>query len=168
MPPRPNTLTSLDTPVEHDLRQIERREWQLWTLTLTLLVVFVGVTVLTSFILLDNESEQSDLIQLLAYRGLPGLVILIALFCAYVLHTRVTFGRMRQLFEKQAMRDALTGLFNRQYFKDRVDEEFARVGRRGGMFALLLCDLDHFKAVNDGHGHHAGQWFSLLPPRTIA
>lgn len=156
MPPRPNTLTSLDTPVEHDLRQIERREWQLWTLTLILLVVFVGVTVLTSYILLDNESEQSDLIQLLAYRGLPGLVILIALFCAYVLHTRVTFGRMRQLFEKQAMRDALTGLFNRQYFKERVDEEFARVARRGGMFALLLCDLDHFKAVNDGHGHHAG------------
>ena len=108
MPLQTDTPASLDTPVEHDLRQIERREWHLWTLTLTLLVVFVGVTVLTSYILLDSESKQSDLIRLLAYRGLPGLVILIALFCAYVLHTRVTFGRMRQLFEKQAMRDTLT------------------------------------------------------------
>lgn len=147
---------SIDAPVEHDLRQIERREWQLWALTLTLLVVFVGVTGLTSYILLQSEPDGSGLFHLMVYRGLPGLVVLIALFCIYVLHTRVTFGRMRRLFEKQAMHDALTGLLNRQYVGDRLDEELARANRNGGVFAILLCDLDHFKEINDRHGHHTG------------
>lgn len=145
-----------DVPVEHDLRQIERREWHLWALTLTVLLVFVGVTVLTSYNLLQHEPEGSGLFHLMVYRGLPGLVVLMALFCVYILHTRVTFGRMRRLFEKQAMRDALTGLLNRQYIGDRLSEELARADRNGGVFAVLLCDLDHFKAVNDRHGHHAG------------
>ncbi len=161
MAQRTRPSPSLDVPIEHDLRQIERREWQLWTLTLTLLLVFVGVTVLTSYILLQHEpegpeAEGSRLLHLMVYRGLPGLVVLIALFCVYVLHTRVTFGRMRRLFEKQAMHDALTGLLNRQYFADRLGEELARADRNGGAFAILLCDLDHFKEVNDGHGHHTG------------
>jgi diguanylate cyclase (GGDEF)-like protein len=147
---------SVDVPVEHDLRLIERREWHLWALTLTLLLVFVGVTALTSYILLQHEPEDSGLVHLMVYRGLPGLGVLMTLFCVYILHTRVTFGRMRRLFEKQAMRDALTGLLNRQYVGDRLGEELARAGRNGGVFAVLLCDLDHFKAVNDGHGHHTG------------
>lgn len=153
---RTGPLPAIDVPVEHDLRQIERREWHLWVLTLTLLLVFVGVTVLTSYILLEHEPESSGLFHLMVYRGLPGLVVLMALFCAYILHTRVTFGRMRRLFEKQAMRDALTGLLNRQYVGDRLGEELARAERNRGVFGILLCDLDHFKAVNDSHGHHAG------------
>ncbi len=147
---------SLDAPAEHDLRDIERREWQLWALTLTLLAVFVGVTVLMSYNLLQDEPPGSGLFHLMAYRGLPGLVVLIALFCVYVLHTRVTFGRIRRLFEKQAMHDALTGLLNRQYVGDRLGEELARADRSGGVFAVLLCDLDHFKAINDSQGHHTG------------
>lgn len=145
-----------DAPVEHDLRQIERREWQLWVLTLTLLVVFVAATVLTSFILIENDPEGAETVDLVADRGLPGLVVLIALFCAYVLHTRTTFGRMRRLFQKQAMHDALTGLFNRQYFTERIGDELSRVEHAGGVFAVLLCDLDHFKAVNGTHGHQTG------------
>lgn len=161
MIPKIEPTPSLNIPVEHDLRQIERREWQLWSLTLTLLVVFVAVTVLTSYLLLQHEPEASEfegsrLLHLMVYRGLPGLVVLIALFCVYILHTRVTFGRMRRLFEKQAMRDALTGLLNRQYFADRLSEELARADRNGGVFAILLCDLDHFKEVNDSQGHHTG------------
>jgi diguanylate cyclase (GGDEF)-like protein len=54
------------------------------------------------------------------------------------------------------MHDALTGLVNRQYFGDRIGEELARTDRTGGVFAILLCDLDHFKQVNDSHGHHTG------------
>jgi diguanylate cyclase (GGDEF)-like protein len=87
---------------------------------------------------------------------LPGLVVLIMLFCGYVLHTRSTFGKMRRLFEKQAMRDALTGLFNRQYLNDRMGEEIARADRNRSTVAVLLCDLDHFKVINDTQGHHAG------------
>ncbi len=55
-----------------------------------------------------------------------------------------------------AMHDALTGLPNRVLFRDRLDQELASVRRYGGDFAVLACDLDRFKAVNDTLGHSIG------------
>jgi diguanylate cyclase (GGDEF)-like protein/PAS domain S-box-containing protein len=52
--------------------------------------------------------------------------------------------------------DALTGLYNRRRFEQELDRHIIH-GRRYGMDgALLVIDLDHFKQVNDGHGHRAG------------
>jgi diguanylate cyclase (GGDEF)-like protein/PAS domain S-box-containing protein len=52
--------------------------------------------------------------------------------------------------------DALTGLYNRRRFEQELDRHIIH-GRRYGMDgALLIIDLDHFKQVNDGHGHRAG------------
>jgi two-component system cell cycle response regulator len=61
----------------------------------------------------------------------------------------------RSMYEA-AVRDRLTGLYNRGYFDDRIAAEYAFVKRHGGVLAVLLIDLDHFKAVNDNHGHAAG------------
>jgi diguanylate cyclase (GGDEF)-like protein/PAS domain S-box-containing protein len=55
----------------------------------------------------------------------------------------------------QAMHDPLTGLPNRTLFTDRMRLAKARL-RRGGSLALLFCDVDHFKVVNDSFGHEAG------------
>ncbi len=55
----------------------------------------------------------------------------------------------------QAMHDPLTGLPNRTLFTDRMQLAKARL-ERGGSLALLFCDLDDFKAVNDSFGHEAG------------
>jgi len=55
-----------------------------------------------------------------------------------------------------ALHDALTGAANRLLLHDRVEAAFARLQRDGEMFALILIDLDHFKNVNDTHGHAAG------------
>jgi diguanylate cyclase (GGDEF)-like protein len=52
--------------------------------------------------------------------------------------------------------DALTGLDNRRSFDDRLAMEMARVARYGVPCALVMIDLDRFKAVNDHHGHQAG------------
>jgi len=61
-----------------------------------------------------------------------------------------------EALEKQAIRDALTNLYNRRYFDNRAEQEIARARRSKRTLALLLCDLDHFKTINDTHGHHAG------------
>ena len=57
---------------------------------------------------------------------------------------------------RKASRDPLTGLANRGTFEDRM-EDLAAAARSGGDdLTLLMCDLDHFKAVNDTHGHQVG------------
>ena len=63
--------------------------------------------------------------------------------------------RERQL-EVQAHYDALTGLANRKLLQDRFQTAVERSKRSGDSFALLMIDLDEFKAVNDTHGHLAG------------
>jgi diguanylate cyclase (GGDEF)-like protein len=66
------------------------------------------------------------------------------------------------LFEAQqrlvslSSRDGLTGALNRGEFDRRLVSEWERVRRRGSPLALLLLDLDHFKNVNDAHGHLVG------------
>ena len=56
----------------------------------------------------------------------------------------------------EARTDALTGLKNRRSFDEELHRQFAQRQRQGIVFSLLLIDLDHFKQVNDTHGHLAG------------
>lgn len=56
----------------------------------------------------------------------------------------------------QAVTDSLTGLGNRSYGLRELDRALLRQGRRGGHLAVMFIDLDHFKPVNDIHGHQAG------------
>lgn len=62
---------------------------------------------------------------------------------------------MTQLAEI-AVRDELTGLYNRRHFIERLEHAIALAERSGQPFYLALIDLDHFKQVNDQHGHLAG------------
>src|SRR5208282_6616344 len=52
--------------------------------------------------------------------------------------------------------DFLTGWHNRRYLQQRLKEELARAQRRAGSIACLMIDVDHFKGINDGYGHLAG------------
>jgi diguanylate cyclase (GGDEF)-like protein len=61
----------------------------------------------------------------------------------------------RQLYES-ALRDGLTKAFNKKYFTDRLESEFTYSVRHGSPVVLIMLDLDHFKVVNDTHGHQAG------------
>src|SRR5690606_29230347 len=55
-----------------------------------------------------------------------------------------------------AQRDALTGQFNRYHFDETIQREINRCERGCPAFVALMADIDHFKAVNDAHGHQAG------------
>jgi len=61
----------------------------------------------------------------------------------------------RQMYES-ALRDGLTKAFNKKYFTDRLESEFTFATRHASPLALVLFDIDHFKKVNDTHGHQAG------------
>jgi diguanylate cyclase (GGDEF)-like protein len=58
--------------------------------------------------------------------------------------------------EKQSMLDPLTGIPNRRYFSQAFESEWKRAARKDESLALLMLDVDYFKAVNDYHGHLYG------------
>lgn len=65
-------------------------------------------------------------------------------------------GRLTAATRDLALRDALTGVFNRRALVERLAAEHERLRRGGPGFAVTMIDLDHFKAINDSHGHGAG------------
>jgi diguanylate cyclase (GGDEF)-like protein len=87
----------MNIPGDLDLQSIERREWQLWSLTLAILIVFGGITVATFFFMLDEAYQGWKDVQSVAFKSLWGLFILIVLFCLYVLQSRLSLARMRLL-----------------------------------------------------------------------
>jgi diguanylate cyclase (GGDEF)-like protein/PAS domain S-box-containing protein len=63
---------------------------------------------------------------------------------------------LREILRWQAIRDPLTGLFNRRYMEESLEREVLRVKRRGASLGVIMMDLDHFKRFNDTFGHKAG------------
>jgi two-component system cell cycle response regulator len=64
--------------------------------------------------------------------------------------------RAQEALRTQATRDHLTGLWNRRMILDHLHRELRRAAHEHRPFAIALADLDHFKVVNDTHGHAAG------------
>jgi len=71
---------------------------------------------------------------------------------AVVIRAAQLTDEMRQL----AVTDPLTGLYNRRYFVEKLDDEVRRAQRYGEPVALMLVDCDYLKSINDAHGHLSG------------
>lgn len=71
-------------------------------------------------------------------------------------HLQDDLKRTNELLLELSNTDHLTGLFNRRYLIEALDKEVQRSGRKDGMVALIMLDLDHFKRVNDTYGHMQG------------
>jgi len=71
-------------------------------------------------------------------------------------HLQEKLRDAQKKLEEQSITDSLTGLKNRRFFDERLHEEFRRAQRYGDTLSLIMIDLDHFKDVNDRHGHPAG------------
>lgn len=63
---------------------------------------------------------------------------------------------LSDLLKEQAIRDPLTGLFNRRYLEESLERELARALREGYPVSVVMADIDHFKQLNDTYGHPAG------------
>jgi len=61
-----------------------------------------------------------------------------------------------RMLEELSKKDGLTDLYNRRYFQERVTEEFSRARRYDFPMSFIIFDIDHFKKINDTHGHPAG------------
>jgi diguanylate cyclase (GGDEF)-like protein len=71
-------------------------------------------------------------------------------------HIVMENSRLFERVKNLAIRDSLTDLYNHRHVMDLVQQEFDRVGRYQESFSLLMVDVDHFKRINDAHGHPAG------------
>jgi len=68
----------------------------------------------------------------------------------------IEIGLLQSQLREQAIRDALTNLFNRRYLDETLERELARAARELYPLCIVMMDIDHFKDVNDTHGHEAG------------
>ncbi|RJP53566.1 MAG: diguanylate cyclase [Anaerolineaceae bacterium] len=66
--------------------------------------------------------------------------------------------RLRAQLQEQAIRDPLTGVFNRRFFAEALDKEIARASREHAPFSIIIIDVDHFKQFNDTYGHKCGDF----------
>jgi len=99
--------------------------------------------------------------------------------CPEAVRAAVLRALMRRKLEQEAEsaharvaelvhRDSLTGLHNRRYFENRLETEFARARRFGEVVTLVLLDVDHFKDVNDQHGHQVGDHVLVETAKILA
>jgi len=73
----------------------------------------------------------------------------------------------RSLLDREASEDPLTGVSVRRVLERRLHEVHARCLEEGGSMAVILCDLDHFKRINDTYGHAAGDDALVLVAGTL-
>lgn len=106
----------------------------LWSLNESLLILlsFISTVVVTSLVLGAVRTERGRAMEELA-RVLSGL-------------------------QEQAITDPLTGLYNRRYLWEFLRREWIRAKRKESTLAVIMIDIDHFKRINDTHGHEAGDF----------
>ncbi|MFI4869618.1 MAG: diguanylate cyclase [Steroidobacterales bacterium] len=75
--------------------------------------------------------------------------------------------KLRDALRELALRDGLTGLYNRRYMEDALNRELHRAARSGKPVAVMMIDIDHFKHFNDKHGHDAGDFVLSALARAI-
>ena len=150
--------------------QPEAMAWNLMSHALILMAIYVifpnrflyalaiGIgssTVFGAMLLVQGGLKLDDLVALV-------LMLILGNSLGYIAARRFHLAQREQfrasmLLQELADRDPLTGCLNRRVFQSgQLDAELARTRRYGTALSVILCDIDHFKRINDTHGHAAG------------
>ena len=174
-----NTITSAPASaqkieahsVRENLRELDTRQWWLWTSAVLVLVLLTLAVASFAFPAMLNKDDSTYSFYLnQAVRALVGIVLV---FSVYVVYQQTLIMRMRNQIADQvsslakvesltnevyklAVLDPLTGLYNRRSGEQRLAEEIGRATRYERPLTLLLLDLDGLKQINDQFGHAAG------------
>src|SRR5579863_2060801 len=157
--------------IRASVRQIQRRQWQLWFsgLLVTLLLA-LGIA---SFGFPGIVAQAERFSWFYLGQTLRGLVALVLLFNIYTIYQQLQITRIQGQLSEQvsalgkmevrteevyrlAVIDPLTGVYNRAAGEQRLGEEIARSRRHGTSLIALMFDIDKLKYVNDTFGHAAG------------
>ncbi len=84
-----------------------------------------------------------------------------------LLHYSKELAAANERLQEQALADALTGLPNRRYAMERLEQEWALTQRGDRTLSCLMVDVDHFKSINDRHGHQVGDEALKLVANTL-
>ncbi|MFI0842694.1 GGDEF domain-containing protein [Mesorhizobium sp. IMUNJ 23232] len=125
----------------------------IWLAALRALDFFIRPVVVALFE--NGHSEQMPYITSAYWLTTSLSVILFSVLIALTLLTTVAFDAMQEL-RIQSRTDALSGLLNRRGFEEETAPFFDQTKRKPLPLGLVLADLDHFKLVNDRHGHAVG------------
>src|SRR5580700_1287189 len=157
--------------IREHLHLLDRKQWWLWSTTVAVILLLTLAVASFAFpaILSHEESTYSFYLNQ-AVRALVGLVLV---FSVYLVYQQVQLSRLRHEVADQmqslakvetlasevyklAALDQLTGLYNRRSGEQRLAQEISRAQRHGRPLTVLLMDLNELKAINDKHGHAAG------------
>jgi diguanylate cyclase (GGDEF)-like protein len=152
-------LATLYLATALDLRRHARDDLQwrvpvLLSLPLLLGAAAFGSRALRALLAPESLASEMNVHSALNVGSALGYIVLVLLLHATLTALVVArlLGQLRQL----ARRDPLTGLLNRRALLAALDELVRRRRRAADTFCVLMIDVDHFKAVNDRHGHEAG------------
>lgn len=120
-------------------------------LALQILLMVLRGLLIASGALTPKPMLQADALQSTVF--VSGFIVIIVSALGFILMTK---ERADAINLHMAAHDPLTGVANRRSIILALDRDVARAQRLGDTYALLMLDIDHFKRVNDSHGHQAG------------
>lgn len=86
----------------------------------------------------------------------PEPIQLLAKAVTENISTAIANLKLRESLKEQSIRDIITGLFNRRYLEENLEQEIQRAERYQKSFGIIMLDVDYFKKFNDNFGHDAG------------
>ena len=116
-------------------------------------LIFLQIISLFIFLIINFINISTNNSRIILYQELAALILSFVLLAATIKFKKTIFDSN---LENMALTDGLTSLYNRRYFDMFYENIFNQSSRYGIPLTLIMCDIDHFKKINDTYGHDKG------------